>query len=88
MFETLTNCPEFLSQLTGISAFGTKLSFYNYDVNSHELTPHQIPASPQYVVDTAPQSRWDCDLLEEEGAKRFREHVERTKSEALRAHST
>jgi hypothetical protein len=32
-----------------------------------------------YLQGTAPQERWDCDILEEEGEKRFKSMVEEIK---------
>ena len=62
-------CP--LDILNGVSAFGTRLSFYSYDKRTRIL-PRHIPPDPDLETDTAPLDRWDCDILEEEGSQRFK----------------
>jgi hypothetical protein len=59
-------CP--LSKLHAVSAFGTKLCFYTTD--SSAITPPRIVGDDQFTIDTAPRERWDCDVLEAEGAAR------------------
>lgn len=61
-------CP--LDILCGVSAFGTQLSFYTYDKQTRIL-PVRIHPHPELETDTAPLNRWDCDILEDEGAQRF-----------------
>ncbi|PBK82246.1 hypothetical protein ARMGADRAFT_1038842 [Armillaria gallica] len=57
--------------LPGISAFGTRLSFYQYDKATSSLTPPAIAADLNIMNDAAPQSRWDCDILDVAGAAHF-----------------
>jgi hypothetical protein len=65
-------CP--LDTLNGVSAFGTRLSFYSFDKQT-QILPQPIPPHPYLVTDTAPLDRWDCDILEDEGAQRFQNLV-------------
>jgi hypothetical protein len=65
--------------LHGISAFGTRLSFYEYDPVTHALRPEVIQSDPAYFADVAPISRWDCDVLQQEGADRLKGIVEKVK---------
>jgi len=61
-------CP--LSQLHAVSAIGTKLCFYTAEAG--HITPPRIIADDQLATnDTAPLVRWDCDVLEAEGAARL-----------------
>lgn len=59
--------------LHAISALGTKLCFYSLSTVDRNagIVPRYIARHPDMANDTAPQSRWDCDLLEEEGEGRF-----------------
>ena len=61
-------CP--LSKLHAVSAIGTKLCFYAAE-NGRAITPPRIVADDQFATDTAPRERWDCDVLEAEGAARL-----------------
>ncbi|KAI9461965.1 hypothetical protein BJY52DRAFT_168413 [Lactarius psammicola] len=66
--------------LHGISAFGTRLSFYEYDSATHVLQPEQVLRShPSILADVAPITRWDCDVLQPEGANRLRDVVNKVK---------
>lgn len=65
-------CP--LPTLHAVSAFGTKLCFYNAKAG-WSIAPPKIPPHAELMSDTAPQSRWDCDLTEDEGAIRLKEVV-------------
>ncbi|KAF8805665.1 hypothetical protein BYT27DRAFT_7142298 [Phlegmacium glaucopus] len=66
--------------LHGISAFGTRLSFYEYDSATHVLQPEQVLRShPSILADMAPITRWDCDVLKQEGANRLRDVVNKVK---------
>ena len=38
--------------------------------------PESIPASPQYVIDTAPVDRWNYDILADEGEAELRRIVQ------------
>jgi len=75
-------CP--LDTLNGVSAFGTRLSFYSYDKQTR-IIPSSISPDPYRETDTAPSDRWDCDILEDEGAQRFQDLMEeiRTKCSQL-----
>ena len=72
-------CP--LLQLHAVSAFGTKLCFYVASSGQRRMTvtPARINADAELLVDTAPRARWDCDILEEQGAIRFRDVIEQIK---------
>jgi len=66
--------------LHGISAFGTRLSFYEYDSATHVLQPEQnLRFHPSILADVAPVTRWDCDVLQKEGANRLRDVVRKVK---------
>jgi len=65
--------------LHGVSAFGTKIAFYTYDSESRRLEPRSIASDPIVLVDTAPKEWWEYDILEQEGANKFREVVEAVK---------
>ncbi|KAH9995431.1 hypothetical protein BJV74DRAFT_830039 [Russula compacta] len=61
--------------LHGISAFGTKLCFYCI-TKAGLVSPEYIPASPQYVTDTALVDRWDYGILTDEGETELRRIVQ------------
>jgi len=61
-------CP--LPKLHAVSAMGTKLCFYT--AYNHAITPPRIVGDDQLTVDTAPRERWDCDVVEAEGAARLK----------------
>ena len=65
--------------LHGISAFGTKIAFYNFDLATKVMEPRQITPDPELVTDAAPEEWWAFDILEEEGAKKFQDVVENVK---------
>ena len=65
-------CP--LDTLYGLSAFGTQLSFYTYDKQTRIL-PTRIPAHQDMETDAAPLNRWDCNILEDEGAQLLQDLV-------------
>ncbi|KAI9439501.1 hypothetical protein H4582DRAFT_1534233 [Lactarius indigo] len=69
-------CP--LDTLNGVSAFGTQLSFYSYDKQTRIL-PARVSPHPSVETDIAPLDRWDCNILEDEGARRFKDLVEEIK---------
>ena len=79
--DLVGQCP--LSNLRGVSAIGTKLCFYTARQTGNNLAiePQRIPADPQLTTDTAPQSRWDVDVLEQDGFIRLTEVVSMIKSE-------
>lgn len=63
-------------RLPAVNAFGTRLCFYEYSVTTNSVVPPAIPADPLFLNDVAPANRWNCDLLEADGAIRFRRLVE------------
>jgi hypothetical protein len=66
--------------LHGISAFGTQLSFYEYDSATHVLQPElTLRSHPSILADVAPITRWDCDVLQKEGANRLRDVINKVK---------
>lgn len=68
--------------LYGISAFGTRFSVYEYTSETRSLTPYRIPPHPLILTDTAPQERWNYDVMESEGEARFMEIVTEIKKMA------
>ena len=57
------------------------LSFYKMH-HGQPIQPSFIPDPRQivfYMKGTAPEKWWDCDILENEGAKRFKSMVEEIK---------
>ena len=60
-----------ISRLCGVSTFGTRLAFYEYDKDTSTLTPEQIHPHGSLFTDVAPANRWDCDILQPDGAKMF-----------------
>jgi hypothetical protein len=67
-------------RLPGISAFGTRMAFYEYVAATNILTPHAIPPDRVSLNDLAPAERWSCDLLEANGAAQMRQVVEDVKA--------
>lgn len=65
--------------LHGVSAYGTKIAFYKYNRGSNVLEPRRITPDPETLTDTAPRDWWCQDILEEEGAAKFRQIVEEVK---------
>ncbi|KAF8161688.1 hypothetical protein B0H34DRAFT_806842 [Crassisporium funariophilum] len=64
-----------IPKLYGISALGTRFSVYEYTSGTRSLTPPRILPDPEIVTDTAPQKRWNYDVMELEGEARFMEIV-------------
>ncbi|KAF5325166.1 hypothetical protein D9619_010075 [Psilocybe cf. subviscida] len=62
--------------LYGASAFGSRLRFYKYTLAANMLEPAAIQPDPVVLNDLAPTTEWDCDLLDVDGAARFREVVD------------
>jgi len=60
-------------RLPAISAFGTRLAFYEYTAATNALTPHAIAADP-------PADRWNYDILETDGVARVRQVVHDVKT--------
>ena len=61
--------------LHGVSAFDTKIAFYTYDRQTGCLEPGSIATNLHTLIDTAPKEWWQYDILEQEGADKFREIV-------------
>lgn len=74
--DSITECP--LPELHAVCAFGTRLCFCKLDLNQ-SMQPSFMDAHPEGTTDLAPQKYWDCDILEEEGEKRFKTMVEEIK---------
>ena len=71
--------------LHGVSAFGIRLSFYEYDSATYVVQPEQVLQShPSIFDDVAPITRWDCDVLQQEGANRLRKVVNQVKEMCAR----
>jgi len=70
--DSIGNCP--IPILHGVSAMGTRLCFYHVPSGNvdHEIQPPVIERHPRIVNDTAPDDRWDCDVLDEGGERRLR----------------
>ena len=58
---------------------GTRFSVYEYDKETNALSPPSIPRHPTFVTDIAPASRWNYELLEDEGEQKMRELVSEVK---------
>jgi hypothetical protein len=67
-------------RLPGISAFGTRMAFYEYVAATNSLTPHVIPPDPESLNDVAPAGRWSYDLLQANGNAQMRRVVEDVKA--------
>ena len=66
--------------LYGISAFGTQISFYEYNSATSIFQPEQVPqVHSSLFADVAPIARWDCDVLKPGGANRLRDVVKKIK---------
>jgi len=59
--------------LPAISAFGTRVAFYEYIAATNAVTPPAIAADPIFLNDVAPADRWNYDLLEADGIARMRQ---------------
>lgn len=71
-------CP--LPTLHAVSAFGTRMCFYSATVGC-PTAPGRLPSDPELLCDTAPRSRWDCDVLEDEGAILLKEVVNKIRNQ-------
>jgi len=58
-------------RLLGISAFGTRMAFYEYTAATNTLIPPAIAADPKLLDRVAPADRWNYDLLETDGVARM-----------------
>ncbi|KAK0183782.1 hypothetical protein F5146DRAFT_1079464 [Armillaria mellea] len=79
MGDVSGQCP--IPTLHGISAIGTRLCFYRLDLNQAHLQiiPPAIPRDPRYIIDTAPEERWDCSVLDVQGEAKLRAVVDEIK---------
>ena len=60
------------SIFVGLSAFGRHVAQYTLNKEeNNKITPSQILASPERLVDVAPRQRWGIDLTTEEGGRRM-----------------
>ncbi|KAF9499481.1 hypothetical protein BDN71DRAFT_186186 [Pleurotus eryngii] len=66
-------------RMPAVSAFGTHLAFYEYEVATNAVAPPAIPADPFYLTDTAPAERWNYDVLDAAGFVRLCQVVEDVK---------
>jgi hypothetical protein len=66
--------------LHGVSTFGTRLCFYSAS-ESGLITPLNILLDPDWMGETAPLDRWDCDLLDDDGAIRLKEVVNKIRNQ-------
>ena len=60
---------------------GIRLCFYRW-THDQRLTPSRI-ASDERMLDEALKDRWDCDILQEDGAQRFQPVVNEIKQLGL-----
>ena len=67
-------------RLLGISAFGTRMAFYEYVAATNTLTPDAISTDPDLIIYEAPAERWGYDLLEVDGIAKMREVAEDVKA--------
>lgn len=65
-------CP--LPTLHAASVFGTKFCLYAAK-SGWPILPERVPPHPEMTTDTAPQSRWDADVMEDEGAIKLKEVI-------------
>lgn len=65
--------------LHGVSVFGTKMAFYRLNKTSHVLEPRKIVPDRDRLTDIAPKDWWCWDILEDEGAEKFRAVVDDVK---------
>jgi len=59
--------------IPAISAFGTRVAFYEYTAATKAVTPPATAADPIYQNDVAPSDRWNYDILEADGIARMRQ---------------
>jgi hypothetical protein len=67
-------------RLPGISAFGTRMAFYDYVAATNTHTPGAISSDPVCLSDVAPAERWSYDLLEANGIAQMRQVTEDVKA--------
>ncbi|KAH9475287.1 hypothetical protein JR316_0012398 [Psilocybe cubensis] len=77
--DLLPFCP--LPTLHAMSAFGTRLAFYTASAGN-SIMPARMPPTPgQDCQDTTPSDWWDCDLMEDDGAIRLKEVVNKIRNQ-------
>ena len=84
MRDLISICP--LSKIHAVSAMGTKLCFYTAEAG-RVISPLRIVAGVHFAIDTAPLERWDCDVLEVEGAARLKAIVNEIQQECAQLDS-
>ncbi|KAI9456035.1 hypothetical protein BJY52DRAFT_1224393 [Lactarius psammicola] len=77
-FEQLTDVVR-MPNLYGVSAIGRQLSYYRYERASGVVKPDAKAGSTSSVVDTAPNGRWNTNIIQEESHVRFLTMVEEIK---------
>ena len=65
--------------LYGMSALGTKVSFYTYDKGTRSILPKTIKDDGDVVIDTAPADHWSLDVMTPDGERKLREVVNQVK---------
>jgi hypothetical protein len=48
----------------GISAFGTCISIYKLDMQTHMISPFYEEDNRHYIIDNVPESAWSIDVLD------------------------
>ncbi|KAF8530607.1 hypothetical protein BU17DRAFT_35918 [Hysterangium stoloniferum] len=66
--------------LHGVSVYGTKMAFYKYNKGANVIEPRRITPNVETLTDTAPREWWCWDILEVEGAAKFRQIIEDVKT--------
>jgi hypothetical protein len=62
--------------IPAVSAFGTRLAFYDYVAATKSVTPPAIPVDHVHSNDVAPAERWNYDVLEDAGLARLRQEIQ------------
>lgn len=61
-----------------VSAFGTKLAFFEYHKESRRIKPARLPEEgPDVISDTVPETWWDSDITEQAGAAKFQAVIDK-----------
>ena len=79
MRDLLPYCP--LPTLHGVSVFGTRMAFYTAAAGSAISPNRTSPSSNNELEDMTPADWWDCDLLEDDGAIRLKEVVNKIRNQ-------
>jgi len=66
-------------KLYGVSAIGVYLSYYTYERANRTIEPIALADSANEVMGTAPETRWNMNIMEEEGRAKFLRVVEEIK---------